>query len=237
MKTIIYFTRLGIDLFGGRFKLLSFQKKKKNYEKRNYLNILYKEIQSYTKKIVDRTGSNVTIIGKENIICDRAVVFAPNHQSFFDIPCLINSINSPVAFIAKKDLLKLPVISTAMKEFNCLTLDRENVKEAAKTVIDAINLLKWGQSIVVFPEGTRSHDGVVSEFKSGAFKIATKPKVPIIPVSIKGTLKVFEGNNHKIKPNNITITFHEPIYTENLTKEEIKELPKKVQEIVSKEVN
>ncbi len=236
MKTFIYFTRLGLDLIGGKFKLMYFKKNKGKYTEEEYLTTLYKVVQKHTNKIVDRTGSKVTIIGKENIIYNRAVVFTPNHQSFFDIPALSNAIDTPLAFIAKKDLLKLPVISTAMKEFNCLTLDRDNIKEAAKTAIEAIKLLKKGQSLVIFPEGTRSTDCTLGEFKSGAFKIATKPKVPIIPVSIKGTKEVFEDNNHKIKPSNIKITFHEPIFTENLTKEEIKELPMRVKKIIASEI-
>ncbi len=237
LKTICYFTKLGFSFISGKLKLVQYKKNKNKFSNEDYLSYLYKDIQKYTTKIINRTGGTLTIIGEENIIIDKPVVFTPNHQSYFDIPALISSINTPIAFISKKEMLKIPVISTAVLELNSVMLDRSDIKSAAKSVLDAIKILKSGQSLVVFPEGTRSKDGLVHDFKPGAFKIATKPKVPIIPVSIIGARDIFEGNNYKIKKNDIKVIFHEPIYTENLSKQEIKELPYKVQKIVANCVN
>ncbi len=236
LKTITYFSKLAFYLFKGSFSLRKYIKNKNNYSQEEYLSTLYSDLQKYTSKIINNTGSSLTIIGKENIITDRPVVFVPNHQSYFDIPALFGAIDVPIAFISKKETLKLPVISTAIVELNSITFDRSNIKEAAKSVLSAIKILKSGQSMVIFPEGTRSKDSNVNEFKAGAFKIATKPKVPIVPVSIIGARDVFEANNFKIRKSDIKIIFHDPIYTENLTKEEIKQLPEKVHKIVSDSV-
>ncbi len=233
LKTIIYFTKLSFYLIKGNFTLKKYKKNKNNYTQEEYLSSVYSDIQVYVDKIITNTGGDLTIIGKENIITNEPVVFTPNHQSYFDIPSLLSAINIPVAFISKKETLKIPVISTAILELNSIPLDRSNIKEAAKSILEAIKILKSGQSMVIFPEGTRSKDGKVHDFKAGAFKIATKPKVPIIPVSIVGARDVFEANNYKIKKNDIKVIFHNPIYTSDLSKEEVKELPERVQKIVS----
>ena len=111
-------------------------------------------------------------------------------------------------------------------------MDRNDMKQSAQTIIDGIKQLKAGINMVIFPEGTRSKGAPVGEFKAGSFKLATKSKAPIVPVTIDGTYKVMEGNKNKIKPAEINLIIHEPIYTDKLTKEEIAELPEKVRSII-----
>lgn len=234
MKTIFYFTRLGFSFFIGNLTFKKFKKKKSSYENLDlYYEELYSVLQNYGKKTVALSGSTLEVKGRENIISDRAVVFTPNHQSYFDIPSMIAAIDTPITFMSKKSILKLPVVGKVMQEFNCLTLDRDDIKEAAKTVVEAINLLKSGKSIIIYPEGTRSKDGQVGEFKDGTFKIAAKASAPIVPVTILGTREVFEENGNKIKPSKITVIFHKAIETKGLTKTEIKELSSKVHEVIS----
>lgn len=177
---------------------------------------------------------NVNIVGKENIP-NEACCFIGNHTSILDIPLLMDSAGRAMGFIAKKEMLKTPVIGYWMQQYNCVPLDRENPREAIKVIQQGAANLKNGYSMCIFPEGTRSKDGKLGEFKKGSLKLATKAKAPIIPVAIDGAYRAFEIDR-KFKSIDITVTFGKPIYTADLTREEEKELAEKVRNIIAKEL-
>ncbi|MBB6714737.1 lysophospholipid acyltransferase family protein [Clostridium gasigenes] len=174
---------------------------------------------------------NVTVIGEENIP-DEPCVFIGNHTSVLDCPLLIFTSKRSIGFIAKKELIKVPIIGYWIKQAKCVPIDRENVREAVKVINEGVQNLKEGHSMAVFPEGTRSKDGKLGEFKRGSMKLATKAKVPIIPVAMDRADRAFEIDR-KIKQIDIIVTFGEPIYTNNLTKEEEKELAEKVRSVIA----
>lgn len=178
---------------------------------------------------------NVNIKGKENIP-NEACCFIGNHTSILDIPLLMDSAGRAMGFIAKKEMLKTPVIGYWMQQYNCVPLDRENPREAIKVIQQGATNLKNGYSMCIFPEGTRSKDGKLGEFKKGSLKLATKAKAPIIPVAIDGAYRAFEIDR-KFKTIDITVTFGKPIYTADLTRDEEKELAEKVRGIIAKELN
>lgn len=175
---------------------------------------------------------NVTIKGKENIP-ERACCFIGNHTSILDIPLLMDSAGRAMGFIAKKEMLKTPVIGYWMQQYHCVPLDRENARSAIKVIQQGAENIKNGYSMCIFPEGTRSKDGKLQEFKKGSLKLATKAKAPIVPVAIDRAYRAFEIDR-KFKSIDITITFCEPIYTENLTRDEEKELAMRVRNIIEK---
>ena len=137
---------------------------------------VYKVVYIWSRFIMTISGAKVNVIGLENLPKDQTVLFISNHQSNFDIPLLLSSINISKGFIAKKELEKWPFISTWMKYINCIFMDRDNLRKSAESIVEGINLLKSGYSMVVFPEGTRSKGKPVDEFKGGSFKLATKSK-------------------------------------------------------------
>ena len=114
----------------------------------------------------------------------------------------------------------------------CMFLDRKNIKAGLLTINKAINKIKSGISIFVFPEGTRSKDGNLGEFKAGSFKIATRTKAPIIPISIKGTNNVLSKNPFLVKTTDVYINIGKPIYTKDLSRDELKHIDKKVREAI-----
>ena len=183
-------------------------------------------------KHVKRSGANVTVHGLENIPDDRAVLFVSNHQSNFDIALFMSYINKPKGYISKAEMNKVPLIRTWMKYIHCVFMDRSNIKQSAKAIVQGVQNLRAGHSMVIFPEGTRSKGDKMLEFKAGSFKLATKAKVPIVPVTISGTYKLMEANNNMIKPANVELYIHPMIETANLTKDEEKELHTKVQKII-----
>src|SRR5690554_2319825 len=147
--------------------------------------------------VLGATGSKVTVRGKENVPPGPVVVMG-NHQSCFDIMLVLGYIDKPLAFIAKKELARLPLISQWMKFLGCLFLDRRDVRQAAQVFQRAVEAVRNGWSMVIFPEGTRSRSAEMREFKKGSMKLPVRANVPIVPISIDGTYKVYEGNGSMI---------------------------------------
>ena len=164
---------------------------------------------------------------------DQAVLYVGNHRSMFDI--VLNYARCPglTGFVAKKELEKVPLLSTWMRYLYCLFLDRDNIKEGLKTILTAIDHVKNGISIMIFPEGTRNKNESELEllpFHEGSFKIATKGGCPIIPVAISNSSALFEDHFPKIKPVPVIIEYGAPIYPKELSREEQKFLGRHVQE-------
>ena len=157
-------------------------------------------------------GGKETVIGLENIPRDRAVLFVGNHRSLLDVVLAGKLIPFPVGFIAKMELQKVPLLNLQMRDINCLFIDRKDDRQALKVVLKAIEMVKGGQSMFVFPEGTRSkEEGVLLPFHAGSFKIATKAKAPIVPVTIVNMGDVLEDHFPRLKRVPVVIEFGEPI--------------------------
>lgn len=233
MRTIIFYSYMGISLlFSSIFRIkIKFLTNKGDLEgRRNYI---HKISFNWAKLVMKIAGAKVNIIGLENLPKDETVLFVSNHQSNFDIPLLLSCIDIPKGFIAKKELENWPFISTWMKYINCIFMDRDNLRKSAESIVDGIKLLKSGYSMVIFPEGTRSKGKPVDEFKGGSFKLATKSKCLIVPLTINGTYKLLESNKNMIKSADIELVIHKQIDTGKLTKEELETLPETVHSIIS----
>ena len=185
-----------------------------------------------SKDLLKVAGASVKVTGAENVPLDRTVLFVSNHQGSFDIPIMLGCIDKPKAFIAKVELLKMPIISTWMKQLNCVFLDRNDPRQSLRTMNEATEYLKKGYSMVIFPEGTRSKGRTMGEFKAGSLRIGMKAGVPIIPVTIKGSFKLMEQNGSIIKPAEVEVIISEPIETSELTKEQSSGLHEKVRSII-----
>ena len=191
----------------------------------------------WARDLLKLAGAKVKVIGANNIPLDRSVLFVCNHQGSFDIPLILGYVDKPKAFIAKVEMLKMPIISTWMKQMNCVFLDRNDLRQSLKVMNDATELMKNGYSMIVFPEGTRSKGKPMEEFKAGSLRIAVKAGVPVVPVTIKGSYKLMEQNGGIIKPAQVEIIISEPIETINLSKEQIISLHEKVHSIIESKLN
>lgn len=230
-RTILFFPGIILSLIISPIGLI----KVKYYEKKGNMKKREEAIHSITslwaRFVMKLAGAKVSVTGLENVPKDEAVLFVANHQSNFDIPLLMSQIDKPKGFIAKKELESWPLISLWMKYINCVFMDRDNMRKSAEAIVQGINILKSGFSMVIFPEGTRSKGGPSHEFKAGSFKLATKSKVKIIPVTIDGSYKLLEETG-KIKKSNVNLTIHEAIDTTKLSKEELANLHETVEKIV-----
>lgn len=184
----------------------------------------------WAKYTINTIGIELDVVGIDNIP-EEPCVFIGNHTSILDIPIIFYTVDRTVGFIAKKEVLKAPVLGFWLRRGHCIPLDRENPREAIKVINEGVNKLNDGYSMAIFPEGTRNKEGLVGEFKKGSLKLATKAKAPIIPVSIDRAYRSFE-KDRKFKPNKIKVVFGEPIRTENISREEEKVLHEKVRGII-----
>jgi len=234
LRTLFFYPCIIISLifanivYGTKMRFLD--KKEDKSEREAYI---YKSTSSWAKFILKIAGAKVTVKGADNIPKDKTVLFVSNHQSNFDIPLLMACIDVPKGFIAKKELENWPFISKWMRHIHCIFMDRSNLRKSAEAIVDGIKLLKSGYSMVIFPEGTRSKGKPVDEFKAGSFKLATKSKCPIIPLTINGTYKLLEANNNRVKSAEIELIIHEPIDVTKLSSEEVNDLHNTVHTIVS----
>jgi len=181
----------------------------------------YKIARSWTKSLLKACGTKLTVSGLENIPDDQAVLFVGNHQSYFDIVSLVAVIEKPVGFVAKTEIQKIPIFSTWVSLIGSVFIDRKDLRQSLKAIIEASENLKQGHNMVIFPEGTRNASNELLPFKKGSFKPAQKSGSPIIPVAINGTRQVFEAQKGlKVKSTDVHISFGAPIILSVLTKEE-----------------
>jgi len=211
LRTVVWFSYLWITLLGSIPKLKKCEKLEKENEKAKRDELVNAVVGPWARKLLRVSGTTVTVKGAENIPSDRAVLFVANHQSNFDIPILLGHINKPKAFIAKVELEKFPFINRWMKLMQCVFMDRGNMRQSAKAIMTGIKNLKSGYSMVVFPEGTRSADGSLLDFKPGALKLATKSGAPIVPITINGSKNIMTKGSKVIKPAHVEITIDKPI--------------------------
>ena len=136
-------------------------------------------IQFMFRLILAASGVKMEVSGQEKIPRDRAVLYVSNHRSYYDVVSGYTLVAGLTGFIAKKEILKIPLLSQWMRNLYCLFLDRDNLKAGLKTILTAISYVQNGISIWVCPEGTRNHEDTLLPFKDGSFKIAEKTGCPM----------------------------------------------------------
>ena len=183
--------------------------------------------------VIIMCGTKVTVIGEENVPKDEPVLYIGNHRSFFDIVLTYVRVPRLTGYVAKKEIRKVPLLSNWMVNLHCLFLDRDNIKEGLKMVLTAIEQIKSGISICIFPEGTRNKgDVLLLPFHDGSFKIADKSGCPIVPITLNNTSAIFEDQFPWIKKAHIIIEYGKPIYPKELDKTERKQLSSMTQTII-----
>ncbi len=165
--------------------------------------------------------------GTENIPSSGGVIIASNHLSYLDPPLIGISIKKRPLFIAKGSLFRNPAIGWFVKLYS-LPVDRDNPKPS--TMKEALKALRAGKAVIIFPEGTRSHDGSIREGKKGVGALAALSKAPVVPALIEGTDKALPVGAKFFKPAKVRVTFGRPIYYNK------EEKNKEIQEKISEEV-
>ena len=186
------------------------------------------------KVILKMTGVKVTVIGEENVP-DEPVLFIGNHRSFFDILLTYSRCRRLTGYVAKKEMEKVPLLSNWMKYLHCLFLDRKDIKQGLKTILQAADYVKSGISVCIFPEGTRNKNADETEmlpFHDGSFKIAARAKSPIIPIAISNSANIWEANFPKMTPTHVVIEYGKPIIPSELDRDTQRRLGSYTQDII-----
>lgn len=179
-------------------------------------------------------GVKTIVLGEENVPQDTAVLYVGNHRSFFDILLTYVRVPRPTGYISKKEMDKWPLLNIWMRYLHCLFLDRENIKEGLKVILTAVEKVKNGISICIFPEGTRNKTSdTFLPFHEGSFKIAEKGDVPIVPITIVNSAAIFEDQFPRIKKTTVILEYGKPIVIKELDKENRKHIGAYVQNIIA----
>jgi 1-acyl-sn-glycerol-3-phosphate acyltransferase len=192
----------------------------------------YKIAYTWARLLIVITGCTLTVEGRENIPKEGGVCFVANHGSIFDIILALAYIGRPFGFIAKKELLLIPLINMWIYVLGGLFIDRKHPRKALKTISRGARRLKSGGGVLIFPEGHRSRNEGLLPFHPGSFKLATQSLVPIVPVAISGSYDVFERYG-RITACPVRLAFCAPVNTAEIPPEERKQfLADKVREII-----
>jgi len=179
------------------------------------------------------SGTTVTVIGEENVPKDEPVLYIGNHRSYFDI--LITYVRVPrlTGYMSKIEILRIPSLNTWMKYLHCVFLDRSDIKAGMQSILTAIDKIKSGISICIFPEGTRNRvDDTFLEFHNGSFKVAEKTGCAIVPMSINNAGQIFEDHIPRIKKAHVVLEYCKPIYMNELDKSDKRRIGALVQDVI-----
>lgn len=178
-------------------------------------------------------GVKATVLGTERIPKEEAVLYVSNHRSYFDILMGYTTVPTLTSFVSKKEIQKIPCVRSWMKYMKCLFLDRENIKEGLKTILQGIAQIKEGYSVFIMPEGTRNHGEEMLPFHEGSFKFAEKSGCAIVPVAMVHTDDIWEKHMPWIRSAHVVVEYGDPIYIKDLPKEKRMHLGAAVRDVIA----
>jgi len=171
----------------------------------------------WARLIVSAAGIDLRAEGTETIDRKQRYIIIANHYSYFDIPCIFAAIPQPIRFMAKISLFKIPIFGWAIGRAGFIPIDRKNRRTAVKSFELAVQRIRKGNTVVVFPEEGRSRERTMRQFQRGGFLLALRSGLPILPVAIVGTYDVFSAHAKRVTPGPVTVKVGTPIPTEGLT--------------------
>ncbi len=226
---ILLFLILGLPVLGIEWIISKFNKAHADM-------VQLRIVQWGLKCVAFISGVKLTVIGEENVPKDEPVLYIGNHRSFFDVVVTYARCPGLTGYIAKDGVNKVPIFRIWMKRLHCIFLKRDDMKEGLKVILKAIEYVKSGISICIFPEGTRNKDREnptsLLPFKEGSFKIASKTGCKIVPMALIGTADILENHFPWIHSTDIKLIYGEPIDVSALDKDQQKHVGAYCQTVV-----
>lgn len=186
----------------------------------------------WAKSLLVASGIKVTVKGHSNIDSTGSYIYMSNHLSNFDIPVLLAYLPVQFRWLAKAELFKIPLFGYAMQRAGYISIDRSNFRSAVQSLKKAAINIRDGVSVLIFPEGTRSQDCNIQQFKKGGFVLAVDSGVPIIPVIIHGTWPIMPKKRILVKPGNVVLEIAKPIKSSDYTRKSKEDLMEKVRNVL-----
>jgi 1-acyl-sn-glycerol-3-phosphate acyltransferase len=194
--------------------------------------ILHAFASAWAKVTMKVILSPFRVHGLEQIDISKPHVYAVNHGSAFDIPALYAHLPFQFRILHKKELLSYPIVGWHLKRSKQVCVDQQNPSRSIGQIKSALRTLKGGMPLVIFPEGGRTPDGRIQSFLPGAFFLAIKAQIDIVPVALRGMYELLPMNTYHIKPRPLEMCIGKPISTASLTMQHMEELSAKVQKAV-----
>jgi len=185
---------------------------------------LYVARTLFSKGLLRIAGAKLSVSGVENVPKGKPAIYVANHCSHLDIGVLCRVAPVNLHFIGKKELAWIPIVGWYMFIAGHIFIDRRDRRKAVTSLRAAALKIKSGKDVIMFPEGTRSKNGKLAAFKSGAFHLAIDADVNIIPIHIQGTHEIWPATSNKITPGKLNVRIGKPIDTDKYTKKTVKEL-------------
>jgi 1-acyl-sn-glycerol-3-phosphate acyltransferase len=181
-------------------------------------------------------GARAHVSGLEHLDRDQAYVFIANHQSNLDPPLLFSYLGHNVGAIAKIELFRIPVMKQGFPLAHVVPIDRSNRERAVESTRRGADELRRGNSLMAFPEGTRTVDGRVKEFKKGVFYMAIEAGVPVVPVVVNDTRLVMRKGEKRVVPGDVYLEILPPVSARDYTSEDVLDLIKRVRDQIKARV-
>ena len=169
--------------------------------------------RAWSRFILFLFGIKVITRGNQNVDPSQHYIYISNHASAFDIPATVIGIPDDIRFVLKKELTRIPLWGWALKYGHYISIDRGRARDAVKSLEEAAERMRNGASVILFAEGTRSRDGKLQPFKRGAFTLAVKAGIPIVPVTINNTFRIMRKGSWRITPSDIELVLSKPVPT------------------------
>ncbi len=178
-------------------------------------------------------GIRIEVTGVDVVERDKSYIFMSNHLSFLDGPLLYFVIPQPIRVILKKEIFRIPIIGSGMKQVGFVPVDRKGIRGGKKSIDHAVRLMKEKRySFLIFPEGTRSRSGKLQEFRRGGFFLALESQSAIVPISIQGSYELMPKGNFFVRKGKIKVVFHPPISVNGYHKGNLPGLLDKVRGVI-----
>ena len=193
-------------------------------------NVIHRYARLWGWLILQANGVRVQVRGLEHVDHRQPAIYMCNHQGTFDIFVLLAHLPIQFRWVAKVGLFRIPVLGWAMSTAGYISLDRSKRKRAYRGMEIAARKIKEQNSVVMFPEGSRSYDGALQPFMNGGFTLAIRAGVPICPITLDGSWALMPRTTLRIKRGTVRIVIGQPIKTAGLTMKDRKRLMREVEE-------
>lgn len=194
--------------------------------------ILHAFARAWAKATMHSLFSPMTVTGIEHIDPSKPHVYAVNHGSALDIPALYAFLPFQFRIVHKKELWSYPIVGWHLKRSGQVCVDQQNPTRSVGQIKSAVRTLKGGMPLVIFPEGGRTSDGRIQPFLSGAFFLAIKAEVDVVPIALRGMYELLPMNTYHVKPRPLEMRVGKPISTAGMTTRDMESLSAKVQSAV-----
>jgi 1-acyl-sn-glycerol-3-phosphate acyltransferase len=197
-------------------------------------NLQHRIARIWARSCVWASGSQLRVLGAENLRKHKVAVYASNHTSYMDTPVIFASLPFQFRILARQELWRIPFIGWYLNRSGQIPIDTRNPRATLSSLGAGVRALRSGMALFVFPEGGRTPDGRLKPFLSGAAYLAIRGHVPLVPIALSGVYELLPIHTHHFYPGELTLRVGEPIETAGMTLRQSDELTERLRSAIEK---